>query len=666
MASADLQVRPGAHRAECAVASDCAPDTPEPAARDTQIWRDTAALHQYKVAFVDAIRRFTEAQSGTCGHEGAALVRSLQSMKATLERWDDAIRPVERTASKARASADAHAALATVYLERRRDSEALAELRAADAIEHGRADINVMLALGYDVNGRSGDALRALKSAAAAEPENPATHYRIAQHLIEIDKPDEAIAAMRRVVRLLSRGAGAKGRRALAFERVDLFRQDAATAPIFATHRYQDGYARLDEGRYAEGVAAFESAAAHDPLVASASASSSSIVEAGERLCAGEPRAAIALLEIAGTDPAIAGETERVLGSAYWVAGDHNGAVAHLRAAVRANPGDDRSRETLALVLRASDRPTESEQVLRDALAAFPSAGRAAYMLGELLEAQSMPSDAVAVFESSALQGPVVGRDSLFKRIGGLHMQRAGFDNAIGAYRRRVNANPNSGEAHRQLADVYFLQGRDDFALAEYVLASRIDPEDARAAAGAAQVYLRGQRYPDAVAAAQRAIALDPALKESRYALAMALTRSGDADAGRREMVRFSELQAQDAAAGQREFRMEALRREAFAALASAVPVSAVALFRQLATERHDSRSLTELGAALLRTQQAAEAIPPLESAVALQPSAAAYRNLADAYAAVGNAGASRNYAALHDAAVGAERLRDLRDLTVH
>jgi tetratricopeptide (TPR) repeat protein len=663
ISGADLQVRPPDPQdrpGDCQFAADCPASSPEPLVRDTQVWRDAAALHRDKVGFVDAIRQFTEAQSGTCGDEGAALERSVGAMKAALQAWDAAIRTYEGRA-KVRADADAHAALATVYLERRRDQEALRELRAADANEHERADINVLLALASDLNDRPADALRALKAAAGAGPANAATQYRLGQHLIEADRPEEATAALRAFVRIRSRAGAAT---APVFDRLDLFRQDAATAPIFPSYRYQDGYASLDSGRYADAVASFESAIATDPLTTTASSSSSAIVRAGAQLCGGNPRAAIGLLD--GSAEPAASERERILGTAYFVVGDHNRAIELLRTAVRGNPADDRAREVLALVLRQADRPSEAEQVLRDALAALPRSGRAAYMLGELLEARSLPSEAVTAFEAAVQHGPIVGRDPLLKRIGGLDAQRADLDAAVDAYRRRVATNPNSGEAHRQLAEIYFLQGQDDFALAEYVLASWIDPDDARAAAGVGQVHLRGQRHAEAVTALQRSTALDPRMKDARYALALALTRSGNADAGRREMERFAELQAESDAAGQQEFRLEALRRDAFAALASGAQADAVARFREVVAARNDSRSLAELGAALMRARQPSDAIPALESAVAMQPSASAFQNLADAYAALGNAEASRRYMAMHDAALATERLQEVRDLTVH
>ena len=65
--------------------------------------------------------------------------------------------------------------------------------------------------------------------------------------------------------------------------------------------------------------------------------------------------------------------------------------------------------------------------------------------------------------------------------MGSLLVDQADFDGAVAAYIKRIDVNPNSAEAHRQLGEIYFLQGRNDEALLELSTAAWLDPGDARA-----------------------------------------------------------------------------------------------------------------------------------------------------------------------------------------
>src|SRR5262249_34085556 len=159
------------------------------------------------------------------------------------------------------------------------------------------------------------------------------------------------------------------------------------------------------------------------------------------------------------------------------------------------SPADERSRIALADVLLAAGKPAEAEQVLKDAARLLPESGLAHYRLGRLYQSQSLVGDAVAGFEKAAWCGPLVGLDFLHATLGELYATQADFGHAVAWYRKRIDVNPNHGEAHRRLAEIYVLQGRDEAALAELAVAARLDPKDARAVAEASQAYLRGGRF---------------------------------------------------------------------------------------------------------------------------------------------------------------------------
>jgi tetratricopeptide (TPR) repeat protein len=258
--------------------------------------------------------------------------------------------------------------------------------------------------------------------------------------------------------------------------------------------------------------------------------------------------------------------------------------------------------------------------------------------LALLYERQSLLPQAAKSFHDSEAFGPIVGRDAFYRALGAMLVNQADFDGAVGAYMRRIEANPNSGEAHRQLGEIYFLQGRDEQALVEFLAATWLEPRDAKAYAAAGQVHARLLKYGDAAVALARALSLDPSLREARYALGTSLMRLGKTEEAKRALDMFQRQQADAEAAGQRAFQLDALRREASRSLlAGAFDQALAAYVEALKLEPDSARSRRDLGLALLRSKRPQEAIEQLEAAQRLEQTAEGFMYLADAYAATGN-----------------------------
>jgi tetratricopeptide (TPR) repeat protein len=647
--------------AECA-ASECAAAGLQAHPAAARLWTEAAAIHQLKLGFVDALQRFTRAQAGTFGDEGDALLDSLASMTTAREQWDAAVRRFQADADRLPPSADLHTIVAAVLLDAQRANDALRELAAADRLDGARADVHMMRALVYGATGRPLDALSSLRAAAALAPDDPTIQYSLAQILAALNRSDEAADARRHLHRVLAR-SGAAGNPAAAgapFQRIDLLRQSEGAAPIFPQGRYAAGFAALYDGRYADALALLTSAARSDPLLGSGTAPHRALVHAAQAFRRGEIAAAVQTLHATIAEAPSYAEPHRLLGLVYWVDGQHGRSIEQLRTAIRLAPDDERARVLMADVLLSEGRSSEAERELKEALDAGVRSGQIHYRLAELYLRLALLPQAVGELESSDQLGAVAGRDRLYQLLGTTRVDAADFDGAVAAYRRRIEVNPNFAEAHRQLGEIYFLQGRDDEALMEFSVAVWLDPADARAHAAAAHVHVRAMRYPEAAAAARRALALQPDHRQARYALGSALLRTGDVDAGRRELDLFEQMESAAAAADRRAFEVEALRREAFRAPAD----RAVTLMEQaLAIGGADARAHRDLGAALLRAQRPQEAIPHLLAAQRAAETVDGFRYLADAFAAAGDSASaagqiSRYTQALADAK--AARIREL------
>jgi tetratricopeptide (TPR) repeat protein len=614
-------------------------------------WQAAARAHELKLAFVAGVQRFTRAQAGSLGDDGDELVTSLASMRQALGAWDSAIAELEKAHGRA-ADADAHVALATAYLDRHRIDEALRELGAAARLDDERADAYALQGLAFGVAGRTADAERALRRATALAPDDPAIAYSLAAPLIALGRSADATQALRTFTRIVTRRVAREAPRAgpvARFERIDLLRETSGIAPIFPRSSYADGYAALRRGEYAAALALLAEAVDRDRMRAG-DRSVRAIVERGAAaLRDGRLAAAIEALESAASAAPADWEAHRVLGLAYWVDDRAGPAIEQLRLAIRSNPGDERSRLALADVLFALGRPAEAERELQEAIAALPRSGRAHYLLGQLYQSQSLLPQAVAELQAADAWPPIVGRDRVYQTMGSLLVNQADFDGAVTAYGKRIDVNPNSAEAHRQLGEIYFLQGRHDEALAEFAAAAWIDPRDARAHAGAGQVHLRMGRHADAIDALRRALMLDSSLKEARYALATSLLRSGKADEGRRELEVFQRQQTEADAQGQKEFRLDAIRREASRSLTADAMDKAVELFQEAWREDPESaRSHRDLALALLRAKRTGEAVEHLEAALRTEPTADVARTLAESYHALGRADDSARAVAIH------------------
>ena len=227
------------------------------------------------------------------------------------------------------------------------------------------------------------------------------------------------------------------------------------------------------------------------------------------------------------------------------------------------------------------------------------------------------------------------------------------FDGAIQAFTRRVEeSRPRTGASRARRDDLQL--GRDDEALAELTAAALIEPADALAHAGRAQLHLRNGRYQDAAGAARAALARDGTNLTALYALGTALVRLGRAGDGEDALARFR--------AG------KTPRRPATSVGGSppAAPTAAAHLERGELTEaverlqaavalQPDAEAYANLGAVLKRAGRTQDALDALEQAAAHGGGPMVHALMADVLAALGRIEDSRRHLAL------AARARDER-----
>ena len=599
-----------------------------------------------KRSFVQALGAFSLALDGAYGDERHTIDSALGAMRQALEQWDRTVLTYESAmaaeigGAAPPLAARMNAALAVVHLERHRVDAALRLLVAARALDPTRADVHALLGAVYDQKLKQpAAAADAFGRAAALDPANPTRAYVLARHLAKQGKQEEAMRALRVVV-AGDAGQPAPQDRTLMpppFIRLDLVPEAPDVEPFFPPVRYHAGFAALRQGDYAAAVAAFESAAASDPLAGGPGADRGALDGAARALRDGAIDLAIGQLTTAASLAPEHGEPRRLLGRAYALDGQVDAAVDALRHAIRLDGRDERARIALAETLAGAGRFDEAEDALRDTLTVLPSSGRARYVLARVHQRRGNYGDALREFEAAITFEPLLGVNSIYETIGTLQAAQQNFDAAITAYNARIDVHPNDPDAHVDLGEIYLRQGRHDEALAEFTVALLLDPEHIAAATGSAQAHLQNGAFERAADAARRALELDGAESEARYVLATSLIRAGRTEEGKRQLEIFQEQQAAAAAARTRSLQIEGLRREAAVSVAAGKHADGVALLREVLALEPSYTSHLELGLALLDAEQPGEALDHLNAAAKLNAPFDVHRYLAAAYAALGN-----------------------------
>lgn len=613
------------------------------------------AYQSEKGRFQQALVQFMAASAGTYGDEGGQLRASVDAMQDALDRWDTAIERYRRTLAGQAAQAGAHTALAGVYLDRGRITDALPELTAAIALEPTRPELQFFRGIAAGTLGRSAEAAESFGRAADLDAGAPVPLYELSRHLRILGRDTDAAAVERRF-RTAARNRLSTRSPAEPFTGLTL--QLPTARPMFFLARYQEAGALLRRGAYAEAVHAFRRAVDTDPLVAAAGATASRARDASALLRSGSLRSAIDLLTaIVSAAPADA-EGERLLGIAEWADEHFEESAAHLRKAVEGNPRDERARLALADVLTTAGRLDEAERVLRDIVDVFPASGLGWYRLGRLYHTREQYPQAVAALERAAAQETLGGLDAVYQVIGLVQtLQQNGVD-AVAAHRRRAAVNPNDPGAHRALGDALRDVDRDEEAATEYLAALLVDPADAPALTALASIDLQRQRYEDAIAVAGRAVRLNAENKEAQYTLAMALVRVGRSEEGAAALRAFQRLQEAEMARDRRVYALNAFRRSASLALQSGNAAEAVARLQDaVELAPNDASVHVDLGAALLKARRAQDAVAHFQRALELDRAADVTQSLAEAYGALGKVEERQRYVQMYERQK-ADRLR--------
>jgi tetratricopeptide (TPR) repeat protein len=608
-----------------------------------------------KQRFVAGLIRFMEALPGTYGDEGPRLVAGLEDMEAGLRRWDagllayeTAIREQVQGARPAVAAA-LRMPLGAVLLERGRFDDALREFEEAARLEPQRTDAHMFRGFAYQAAGRPSDATRAFRAAWQIDPTDPIAAYLVAR----AGEGEGRSTDLQQAIRVLSAFQRERlvqdAQRRAPFTTVSLLEESAGNDPEFPPALYVDGFASIRAGKYEEALVRLRAAVAADPMNADVALNAQPYVQGILALRGGRPDAAIRELQAAVEMNPGSSEAHRALGTAFRLDQQYSASIDQFGEAIRLRPTDERSRLALAEVLVESGQRDRVEQALRDAIQAIPRSGTARWKLGQIFQALSREEDSLPAFEEAASFPTLAGADRIQAVIGTLYLRKTDFDHAIVAFKRRLEGDPNSAVAHRELGDAYRQQGRQDEAMLEYLATLLIDPADAEACAAIGQIHLSAGRYDDAFEILQRAVNLKPQDKEARYALANALVRLGKMDEGRRELEVVGKLQAEALEEEHRSYELNQLKIEGSLRFNESKYEEAALLWKQVVDRQPEvPANNASLAQALAKGGHHEAAIESFQRALELGAGLELHHSIAEEHEKLGNSEAAERERALY------------------
>jgi tetratricopeptide (TPR) repeat protein len=595
--------------------------------------------------FFNALLPFYRALAGVYGDEGTELNEHMNTLAATLSRWDLSLGSTEiqlrsRLQDKnPRTALEVHTVLASLYAERSRFREALREVDEDIRIDPTRVVFYRFKALLHLADNNGAAAADAFRKAWLLNPEDPQNAYRLIVHRAsettddEIERAMATLATIERELTTEKRGAAET-----PFLTLNSINDDVGSAMAFVPDSYARGFSMVLDGQFEAGVEALRAAVGADPLVADPVSRTEPMASAIAWLRKGAVDQAIRDMSVAIAKTPGSSEAHRLLGTAYGVAGNTDKSLEHLREAVRLNPRDERSWIAIARVHDVRNDREQAVEALRRAGAVLPESAAIRWMLsiasGKRQRTDEADLELIAVAERLVM---LAGKGELYGRLARLAQAHLDYERGIELLERRVRLTPNNAAAHKALGRAYMDQGREQEGYAELVTALWLDTTDAETFTVLGRLHVGAGRYTDAVDALTRAKALEPGNAQAVHALGEALMRAGRTAEGQAQLEESERLRnaVVEEQRRQRTSGMLALQAEMY--VRDGQHDRAIETWQKvIELDGGGAANHLRLAEALVAAKRLDEAAAQIQKAISQNAGPDAHRRLSEVYAAMG------------------------------
>jgi predicted O-linked N-acetylglucosamine transferase (SPINDLY family) len=204
--------------------------------------------------------------------------------------------------------------------------------------------------------------------------------------------------------------------------------------------------------------------------------------------------------------------------------------------------------EALALAVEhhQAGRLEPAAQIYRQILAAEPDHADAWHLLGVVHYQRGEHEQAIEAIIRAIQRRPAA---AYFSNLGNVCCALQRIDEALAAYHRALELQPDLADAHRNLASALRDAGRLDEALASYRRAAELEPDNAETQNSLGVTWMKRGEAEPAAACYRRAIGLRPRFFEAHSNLGNALKHLGRFDEAEAACRRAIELRPQCAEA---------------------------------------------------------------------------------------------------------------------
>jgi tetratricopeptide (TPR) repeat protein len=326
-----------------------------------------------------------------------------------------------------------------------------------------------------------------------------------------------------------------------------------AAAELEYTAILGEAYERLGEiysaqEDYKRAIPVLESAADYRP-------NSSGVLIALAIACFGAEqyeRALEVARKILVIDPQSAG-AHQMLGKTYFMLGDLGKSIGELETAVKLAPDDIDVVYTLGIAYLRNRQSAAAKELYDSVIKQFGERPQLHLLIGRAYRQSGLLPDAAAEFKKA------IALDARFPRahyyLGITYLLDEGqtkIGEALEEFKIEVAANPDEFFANYYLGIVYNFQRQWDLAITFLQKASTIQPNNPDPYFQLGQAYQELNNHEQAIKVLKKAIALNPDLAHNKnqvttahHRLAQSLLKTGQTEAGQKELQISSDLKAQ-------------------------------------------------------------------------------------------------------------------------
>ena len=233
-------------------------------------------------------------------------------------------------------------------------------------------------------------------------------------------------------------------------------------------------------------------------------------------------------------------QARTLLGLSCYGAKRFPDAVKYLEPAAKADPANTELHRVLAQSCLSAKEYSCALAEFRQILERDPDSTAAHMLSGEALDGLGRTVEAIPEFEAAAKAAP--REPNVHFGLGYLYWKLHKYDEAKAALETELSIDPGHAQSLAYLGDIELKKNAPDKALPLLQKATKMRNDLRVAYLDIGAILSDQKKYPEALAALQRAEKLDPAQPDAHYRLARLYRAMGNKAAAEREFAKVSEL----------------------------------------------------------------------------------------------------------------------------